>query len=251
MNNFHNTSIQLRQYRAENAAHSHEFYQWVLPIQGSLELEISKKAGYVTHNHAAFIHPGETHCFASLSENEFLVLDAGIDHRWMSSIDIPPFWNLTPALQNYLQFAKTYLAQQTNQGVNEALVRDFLLKLLAQHFLSPFDKKIQRAKNWIDIHFSEPMNIKEVAHVSCLSNSQLQRRFRRALGQSVGEYWRSVRLQQAKLLLKAGIGSIEQIALRVGYESVAAFSRSFSQTYGAPPSKWQNDSNSKKSASPS
>ncbi|HSW71178.1 MAG TPA: AraC family transcriptional regulator [Gammaproteobacteria bacterium] len=250
MNNFNNTTIRLRKYHTENTTHSHEFYQWVLPIQGTLELEVSKKAGYVAHNNAAFIHPGESHCFASLGENEFLVLDAGIDHSWMSSIDIPAFWNLTPALQNYLQFAKTYLAQQKNQGINEALVQDFLLKLLAQHFLSPFDKKIQLAKNWIDSYFSGPMDIKQVAHVSCLSASQLQRRFRRALGQSVGEYWRGVRLQQAKLLLKAGVSSIEQIALRVGYESVAAFSRSFSQAYGTPPSQWQNDSNGKKSASP-
>src|SRR5579872_4140477 len=110
MNNLSNTIIQLRKYPREHAAHSHRFYQWVLPIQGILELEISKNAGYVTHDHAAFIYPGEPHCFASHCENEFLVLDAGIDHSWMSSIDIPAFWNLTPALQNYLQFAKTYLA---------------------------------------------------------------------------------------------------------------------------------------------
>jgi AraC-like DNA-binding protein len=251
MYNCHYTNIHLRKYSAKNVAHSHDFYQWVLPIQGVLELEISKKAGYVANKQAAFIRIGETHCFASHSENEFLVLDAGTDYRWMSNIDIPDFWQLTPALQHYLQFAKTYLKQQVNNGTSEALVHDFLLKLLAQHFLSSFDKKVQLAKNWIDIHFAETISINKVAGVSCLSNSQLQRRFRRALGKSIGEYWRNVRLQQAKLLLKAGSDSIEQIALQVGYESLAAFSRSFSQTNGLSPSQWQNASRSKRIASPS
>lgn len=251
MNTYPNTLIQLRQYHAERTAHSHDFYQWVLPIQGTLELEISKKAGSVTHNHAAFIHPGESHGFASHSENEFLVLDAGTHHSWMSSIDIPAFWKLSPALQSYLQFAKTYLTQQTNKEFHEALVRDFLLKLLAQHFLSSFDKQVQLAKNWIDVHFAEPLDLQKVAQVSCLSRSQLQRRFRRALGQSIGEYWRDVRMQQAQLLLRTGIDSIEQIALRVGYESLATFSRSFSQIYGHSPSQWKRDSRGQKTASAS
>jgi AraC-like DNA-binding protein len=220
-----------------------------LPISGVLELEIGNTTDCVTHHSAAFIHPGETHCFASYSENEFLVLDAGIEHGWMRKIDIPTFWTLTPALQHYLQFAKAYLVQQIDNDLSKVFVRDFLLKLLAQHFLSSFDMRVQLAKDWIDVHFAEPIDIKKVAQVSCLSNSQLQRRFQRALGQSVGEYWRSVRMKQAQFLLKTESGNIEQIAFRVGYKSLATFSRSFSFTYGLSPSQWQNAAISKKNAS--
>jgi AraC-like DNA-binding protein len=245
----HDATIELRHYREEITTHSHDYCQWVLPISGALELEVGNTADCVTHQSAAFIHSGESHRFASYSENEFLVLDAGIEHGWMSKIDIPAFWTLTPALQHYLQFAKTYLVQQIDNDVSKVLVRDFLLKLLAQHFLSSFDMRVQVAKDWIDANFIEPIDIKKVAQVSCLSNSQLQRRFQRALGQSVGEYWRSVRMQQAQFLLKSEKFNIEQIALRVGYKSLATFSRSFSSAYGLSPSQWQNDAIGKKNAS--
>lgn len=241
--------MDLRSYSAESAAHRHDHYQWVLPIQGELELEIGQHANQVSIHRGAFIQLGEKHCFASRSTNQFLVLDVDPGNGWMKQMEIPAFWELSPALRQYLQFAKLYLEQQNNAAGANALIKDMLLKLLSQNFLSQFDKRILAAKTWIDVHFALPIDVKRLAQNCHLSTSQLQRRFQLALGLSVAEYWRSRRLQQAQYLLQNRAQSIETIAHQVGFESLAAFSRRFSHAFGLPPSQWRNDAAGKKKAS--
>lgn len=237
--------MHLRSYSGEIYAHSHDYYQWVLPIEGALELEINKQSNRVEHNKGAFIRPTELHSYASYNHNEFLVLNI-LPQRWMVKMDIPPFWELSPALEHYLRFAKYYLVQQQNDRIANALIKDFLLKLLTQNFLSQLDQRVLVAKNWIDVHFAEPINLKLLALECCLSVSQLQRRFKDALGQTIADYWRTVRLQQAQFLLKKRMSTIDHIAHDVGYESSAAFSRSFSRLFGISPSKWYDDASCKK-----
>lgn len=249
MNNSYNVIMELRSYTCESLVHAHDYYQWVLPLSGDLDLEIGSRANRVSLNRGAFIRSHETHCFASANTNQFLVLDMMPSNGWMMNMDIPSFWELTPALGKYLQFAKDYLEQYKNDSTANELIKDLLLKLLPQNFLSQFDHRILSAKNWIDTHFATPIDIKGIARHCHLSTSQLQRRFKRALGQGVGEYWRMIRLQQAQLLLKTQAESIERIAHHVGYESLAAFSRSFTRCFGVPPSQWRDDARCIKHAS--
>ena len=249
MNISSNVIMELRSYSHESVAHSHDYNQWVLPISGDLEIEIGNRANRVSSNRGAFIHSHETHCFASADTNQFLVLDVMPSDGWIMNMDLPSFWELTPALGKYLQFAKDYLEQHKNDPASNALIKDLLLKLLSQNFLSQFDPRILAAKNWIDTHFAAPIDIKSIARHSHFSVSQLQRRFRRALGQGVGQYWRRLRLQQAQLLLKTQTGPIERIAHQVGYESLAAFSRSFTRCFGVSPSQWRDDARCIKPAS--
>jgi transcriptional regulator GlxA family with amidase domain len=47
---------------------------------------------------------------------------------------------------------------------------------------------------------------------------------------------RSLRLQRAEQLLRAGAGSVSEVAYAVGFKSVAHFSNAFQERYGERPS---------------
>ena len=47
------------------------------------------------------------------------------------------------------------------------------------------------------------------------------------------------RVQMAKQMLRDGDFSIADIAVRVGYESEAAFNRAFKRSAGSPPAAWR------------
>lgn len=232
--------INLRTYTSESCTHVHEYYQLVFPLKGQLELQVGHQLGIVNSNQAAFIMPQEKHCFASNDQNLFIVIDTKIENNWMNNSKIPSFWDLPPTVKEFLPYAKNYLTKKNLDLTSHTILADFFDKLLMQHFLSNDDPAVFKARNWIDLHFADPLNLKIIAKNCHLSCSQLQRRFKRIMGQSMGEYWRSKRLQQAQLLLKNTGISIETVALSVGYENVAAFSRSFSRQFQISPSEFRN-----------
>jgi CheY-like chemotaxis protein len=67
----------------------------------------------------------------------------------------------------------------------------------------------------------------------------LYRRLKDLLGQSPMGLIRRMRLEHAALLLERGDGAIGEIAYAVGFRSVAHFSSSFKEQYGATPSAYR------------
>lgn len=71
-----------------------------------------------------------------------------------------------------------------------------------------------------------------------LSRSQLYRKTKVLLGQSIGDYVQEIRLQKAKELLQSGQLSIAEVAYEVGYASPEYFSTVFKNRHGITPSKF-------------
>jgi AraC-like DNA-binding protein len=66
--------------------------------------------------------------------------------------------------------------------------------------------------------------------------SYLLRKLRTLTGEPPSGLIRSLRLQRAEQLLRAGAGSVSEIAYSVGFKSVAHFSNAFQERYGERPS---------------
>jgi signal transduction histidine kinase/DNA-binding response OmpR family regulator len=69
-----------------------------------------------------------------------------------------------------------------------------------------------------------------------LSRRQLERRVETVTGQSPASLVRHLRLERASQLLRAGAGTVSEIAYAVGFKSAAHFSRAFKEVYGETPS---------------
>jgi AraC-like DNA-binding protein len=72
-----------------------------------------------------------------------------------------------------------------------------------------------------------------------LSRSSLHERFVHFTGQAPMQYLTQWRMQRAAGLLRDTAAKVVDIALEVGYESEAAFSRAFRRVVGVPPGAWR------------
>ena len=72
-----------------------------------------------------------------------------------------------------------------------------------------------------------------------LSRSAFHERFVQYLGQPPMQYLASWRIQLGARLLRESGRVVASIALEVGYESEAAFSRAFKRMVGMPPAAWR------------
>ncbi len=102
-----------------------------------------------------------------------------------------------------------------------------------------YRQRLDRVRAYLESHLSAPVDLAALARVACLSPYHFHRVFRSVLGETVGDYVRRIRLERAAYLLRRSGREVTDVALAVGYESPAAFTRAFEKAFGAPPSVWR------------
>ena len=81
--------------------------------------------------------------------------------------------------------------------------------------------------------------IDELGRMIGLSRSTLHERFMALIGQPPMQYLANWRMQLAAELLRCSDATVASVALEVGYDSEAAFSRAFKRLVGMPPAAWR------------
>lgn len=98
---------------------------------------------------------------------------------------------------------------------------------------------IEKAKHYIGEHYrEEQLNLSAVSEAVGLSAVYFCSLFKEETGTTFVEYLNSVRIEQAKLLLKKGDMKIYQIALEVGYSNPSYFYEVFKKLTGKRPREY-------------
>ena len=104
---------------------------------------------------------------------------------------------------------------------------------------SHHDEQVIQIHEQLQSRFSGPTNMVGLAHLFGMSVRTLNRRFRAATNKSPTEYLQSVRLGQAKGLLKDSNLNIAEIAHQVGYYDSSYFTELFTKAYGLNPKEYR------------
>ena len=121
-------------------------------------------------------------------------------------------------------------------------VRRYLASLPAGHtgWLAGLqDRAVGRALALLHSRVAHPWTTEELAREVGLSRSAFAERFTTLLGTPPMHYLASWRIQLGSRLLRETRQTVAAIALEVGYESEAAFSRAFKRATGDSPAAWR------------
>ncbi len=102
-----------------------------------------------------------------------------------------------------------------------------------------YDPLIQEVKEYVSLHLSERMSVKELADRVYMSTTHFSRVFKQQTGLSPYEFILISRMNRAKELLHQSDMSISQIAYASGFNSESNFIHSFSQNTGMTPNKFR------------
>ncbi|OZI12065.1 AraC family transcriptional regulator [Bacillaceae bacterium SAS-127] len=97
---------------------------------------------------------------------------------------------------------------------------------------------IDRAKQYIEVHYMENLTIARLAQMAELSPKYFGDLFKKKFGKSVMKYVSELRMQEAKRLMATAQLPIRDIAHQVGYSDEFYFSRKFKQEVGESPSMY-------------
>lgn len=101
------------------------------------------------------------------------------------------------------------------------------------------DPVVTRIQHYIEQHYTESLQVNELAALVNITPRTLNRRFQACLSMRPIEYIQAVRIEQAKRLLESADVSIKTLAYQVGYHDLSSFSRLFKRATNLTPKAYQ------------
>lgn len=146
------------------------------------------------------------------------------------------------AHKSYKQYAEDY----ANMESFEHLQLQGLVWIVFSYFmkhsrpkLEVADERVLRIAGYVQQHIAEEISIEQLADIGCVSKPHLNRLFSKAFGLSPLRYVNRKKIVHAqKLLLTTGL-SVQQVAMRVGFEDPSYFIRLFKKHVGFTPQDYR------------
>jgi AraC-like DNA-binding protein/ligand-binding sensor protein len=99
--------------------------------------------------------------------------------------------------------------------------------------------EIDRAKEYILVHFREPLSLGDVARRAYLSPAYFSHVFHKTTAARFSEFLQRVRIAESAKLLRTTQKSVTEIACSVGFNNVSHFNRVFRKFAGCSPSQYR------------
>ncbi|TDR76627.1 AraC family transcriptional regulator [Paludibacterium purpuratum] len=215
--------IELLHYGSESVSHVHgSHHQWVVGLEGALELEMAGHAYRNAAGRAVCIPAGFSHCYAGGTGNRQLVLNLpALGEPSPRQLDLPP------AARELVLWAARHPLPDTSQPALAGLLLQWLAP--SGFVLAP------RLDRFLQTRLARPLAVVDMASACRLSPSHFHARLKAETGLSPMAYLTRMRMERAHWLLQSLHASVLDVALQVGYQSASAFSAAYRQHYGYPP----------------
>jgi transcriptional regulator GlxA family with amidase domain len=99
-----------------------------------------------------------------------------------------------------------------------------------------FHENLIEAAALMEANLEEPLSLDEIAHLVGVSRRQIERLFKRYVGEVPTKYYLDMRLRRARGLLLQTSMSIMEVAVACGFQSPPHFSKCYRDLFGHTPS---------------
>ena len=106
-----------------------------------------------------------------------------------------------------------------------------------------FNNRIAQALLYIRTNLDKPIEVEELAELSCVTPEYFSKIFTENLGISPIRYIQTKKIQRAQLLLTLNQLPVKEIAYSVGFSDISYFNRVFKKIVGSTPSEYARQNN--------
>lgn len=227
--------------------HTHKKGQFLYTEGGVVYLNTSERSYFLPARHYIWIPAGVTH---SIHPNSPEVLMRNLyfpikenDDEFFGKIGIYPANDLLIHLMLFTNRWNGDIEPDDETRYSIAYAFKMLLPELSRNVLPlalpyPEEPRLTRIVRYMDKHVAENMGFKRLAKHFGISERSLARLFKKELKMSFIQYYTIMRMLKALKLLLEDKLSINEVASRVGYNSLPTFSNTFTKVVGVRPSEY-------------
>lgn len=236
--------------------HVHDEYVIGTMTEGAERLAIRGGEHVAAKGDLILIEPGEPHSNRSAGTGRFgyvvmyvpvpLMAQAVCDLGGEEGAELPSFREPVArrrGLDRRLLDAHRRLSEPSSGLEQESVLLLFLAGLLSEPGVrggargAAEQRRISRARDYLDERYREPVSLRELAQVAGLSAFHFLRSFKAQVGLPPSAYQTHRRVAEAKRLLKEGCG-IAEAAAELGFADQSHLSRHFQRIVGTTPGKY-------------
>jgi len=225
----HDLVLEKRSYGENAIQHAHSFSQLILPMTGSLELQLKGESISLSRDKFCFLPSGFTHGFHADGANQFLVLDIPQSITKQTGKRMSDY-RIDQAMDARWEAVRSLVLSEIENGGKGNL------KALLSYIWSMMEMEKELASvSYMKENLSRSITVKELATIENYNPSYFSEWFRKRTGQTPLVFLQRLRLEKAKELLERTNDSLLQIALAVGYEQQSSLTRLFMRFEGCSP----------------
>ncbi|MCP3940122.1 MAG: helix-turn-helix domain-containing protein [Desulfobacteraceae bacterium] len=101
------------------------------------------------------------------------------------------------------------------------------------------DPQILNTQKWIKNHLTEPISIKKLSEIACMSQRTFGRRFKHIIGDPPRIYIQKIKVETAKQQLETTSLSFDEISYGLGYKNSSSFRKIFVKWVNLLPSEYR------------
>ncbi|MBI4024537.1 MAG: helix-turn-helix transcriptional regulator [Verrucomicrobia bacterium] len=232
----------------------HHRFVLILAMEGCGGVIVDKKLYQLGPDKGILIFPFQRHYYTRLTGENILWLFVGFEFEEPNALATLRNRRIQVSGAEWELVAKMTSAFHESLRKNEAAAHSVslwlsLLLLNLKRFTSRsvradwsmtrLQQIIQKMTQHVESNWNRPLRLEAIARAVAISKSHLQRICHQALGVSLGQFIRHVRMNRACALLHSSGQNITEIAIACGFSSVFAFSRAFKSETGRSPLKYR------------
>lgn len=147
------------------------------------------------------------------------------------------------ATKGFADICEAYISRVKDAATSEEIMtvtKEFLIKISENinQKNSPSSIIIEKAKSYIDEHFSENISLYDVANYVFLNASYLSRLFKQYTGENFRDYLINIRISHAIELMEQNKYKIYEISQMCGYNNPKYFTQQFKQVTSLSPTEY-------------
>lgn len=154
--------------------------------------------------------------------------------KWIGDLSRSVYLNQTEKLETQLDCALI------TGLILQEILRTELIPHVSPTLVSAHDKVVDSINSYIYTNIEEQLSVSMIADHFNYSESHLRLLYRKAMGISIGDYMKSIKMRLAQKLLVTTNKKVSEISIICGYNSVYAFSRAFKNYSEVSPKEYRN-----------
>lgn len=235
--------------------HFHEHYVIGFVEDGERCLSCKNQKYRIKKENIILFNPGDNHACEQSGEGslDYRSINISADKMKSLALEVTGKEYLPEFAQNvlyneelslYLRSLHNMIMSGRNEFEKEEMLL-FLIEELIEQYGEPFEnnlpecrKEIEKACKFMNVHYTEHINLDQICHYVGLSKSTLLRAFTKSKGITPYRYLETIRINKAKTLLEQGIMPVDA-AMMTGFSDQSHFTNFFNMFIGITPGAYR------------
>ncbi|NQT57935.1 MAG: helix-turn-helix transcriptional regulator [Bacteroidetes bacterium] len=224
----------------------HYRFNLVFWLKKSVQIHIDNFQLTINEGESLLIFPFQNHYYVSEEDSDILCFFIGFDMQERKHLEV---LRNNPVIINKFVFSCLDQIAAASDEFKISLLSTILLSTIENCSKATASANstakvignsiVARVQKYVYSDLSRVFTTALISKELGISESNLHKQFKRAIGISPGRYLREVKINYACSILESRNFSVTETALHCGYDSVYSFSRTFKKVTGYSPSQFR------------